>query len=147
MPLIGLDVGERRIGIAVSDELGLFAHPRETIERGRKREFQLLRALIKNTSPKKIVIGYPLELNGNRGEKAELVEKFRDRLIGHLSQEKGFSNVPVVLWDERLTSVQAERILRGSSVRIGDRRAVTDSIAAVIILESYMQSIANGGEP
>lgn len=140
MKLLALDVGERRIGVAVSDQLGMFAHPRETILCGGKEEFRRIIEMVRIESPEAVVVGYPLELNGSRGERALWVEKFADKLKGHLSRHAELRNIPIELWDERLTSVEAERRLKGSRLRGEDRKAMTDSIAAVIILESYLSA-------
>ncbi len=144
MKLLALDLGERRIGVAVSDELGMFAHPRETILCGGKREFQQLVEVVRSERPSAIVVGHPLEMSGQRGERALWVEKFCERLRGHLSRDPELREIKFHLWDERLTSTEAERNLRGSRLRGEERKAMTDSVAAVIILESFLEGMAKG---
>jgi len=136
---LALDVGEKRIGVAQSDELGMFAHARETIYCGKRQEFQDLTRVIGELKPAAIVVGYPLEMSGKKGPRVQLVEKFCDRLKGYLSSDPDLRKLEFIFWDERLTSVEAERALRGKSP--SERKAMTDSVAAVIILESYLSSL------
>ncbi len=147
MILIALDVGEKRIGVAVSDALGMFAHPREAIQVGGKAEFRALIALFLLERPAEIVIGYPIELSGQRGERAKWVERFRDRLRGHLNSEPLLQGLKLTLWDERLSSVQAERALRSAGHFKEKQKSMTDSLAAAFILEAYMQSKETEARP
>jgi len=138
--MVGLDIGEKRIGVAVSDSLGLFAHPREAIFGDKKVAFKKLIELFNAESPEEVVIGYPLELSGERGERAVWAEKFKDQLRGHISAHSNLRAMKLTLWDERLSSVQAERALATAGHFGKKRKAMTDSLAAAIILESYLKA-------
>ncbi len=135
--MLALDLGEVRIGIALSDLLGVTAQPVGNIEReGKRRNLAALRDLIEEHDVRRIVIGNPLLLSGDAGTAAEQAEAFaaqvRDR----------FPEIPVELWDERLTTVEAERAMIGGGVRRGKRRKVIDALAATLILQSYLDSQA-----
>jgi putative holliday junction resolvase len=130
-----LDVGSERIGVAVTDELGMFAHARPQLLCGKKQEFQQLKSIIAEYLPAKIIVGLPLELSGKKGSQAEQVEKFCAKLSGYLSDNSQLRAIPIIFYDERLSSVEAERYLRGNK----HRKSMTDSVAAVIILESYLR--------
>jgi putative Holliday junction resolvase len=133
--LLGLDVGSERIGVAVTDELGMFAHPRARVLCGKKKEFQELKRIIAEFLPERIIVGLPLELSGKKGAQTEYVEKFCAKLSGYLSDNPALRAIPIIFHDERLSSAEAERYLRGNK----HRKSMTDSVAAVIILESYLQ--------
>lgn len=139
MRVIGLDYGSKTVGVAVSDPLGLTAQAVETI--WRKQENKLRRTLarieelIAEYQADTIVVGYPKNMNNTIGERAEKSLEFRDML------EKR-TGLPVVMWDERLTSVAAERTLMESGVRRENRKQYLDELAAVFILQGYLDSLA-----
>lgn len=135
--ILGLDFGSKTVGVAVSDALGMTAQGVETIVR--KNEDKLrqtcarIEALIAEYEIGLLVLGYPKNMDDTIGERARKTEEFRDML----ERRTGLS---VVLWDERLTTVEAEQILIESGVRRENRKAVIDKIAAMIILQSYLDS-------
>jgi len=138
MILVGLDLGEKRIGVSVSDQEGLFAHPRPAIVCSKGEQHKKLVELMLIERPVEIVIGHPLELSGKRGERALWVEKFCDKLRGHFSAYPELKGVKLTLWDERLSSVQAERALLAAGHSGSKLKSMTDSLSATIILESYL---------
>ncbi len=130
--VLALDVGARRIGVAVSDPLGITAQGLDTIQRRNKRtDFAQLESVIRQYEVVELVVGYPLRLSGEVGIQAEKMTL----LAGEL--EKHFQ-IPVHLWDERLTSTEANRILRESEISIEKRAKAVDRMAAVLILQSWM---------
>jgi putative Holliday junction resolvase len=132
--VLGLDVGSRTIGIAISDPLGITAQGLETIRRKNKRyDFEQLANLVRNYSVAEIVVGYPLRLSGAEGIQSEKMQLFAEEL------RKKFG-LPVHLWDERLTSSQANRILREAELSIKKRGAAVDRMAAVLILQNWMEA-------
>ena len=136
MRLIGLDVGECRIGVALSDPLGKTAQPLETVARD-EESVRRLADLVAETGAGTIVVGLPLLLDGSEGRQAGLVRQFADELAGAV-------DVPVVFTDERLTTRQAERVLATGKVKRGKKREATDMIAAALILRSYMDGLPEG---
>jgi putative Holliday junction resolvase len=129
-----LDFGKRRIGLAVSDELGITAQGIETLQRTNVREdLARLAQLIAEKSVSLILMGNPLHMSGREGRQVEYTRDFAERL-------STATGVPVEYWDERLTSVQAERVLRESGISIEKRARAVDQLAAVILLESYLDS-------
>ncbi len=132
MSLLGLDFGEKRIGVARSDELNLMAHPVGFIEhRSEEHVAREIQKLIDEFQIKKIVIGFPKTLKGQTGAQAEKVLSFSNRLSAQIS-------CPIVTWDERLTTAQAERALIAQDVSRAKRREKRDAIAAEIMLQSYL---------
>jgi putative Holliday junction resolvase len=132
--ILGLDVGSKRIGVAVSDPLGITAQGLPTIHRENKRlDFEKLGAVIRDYQVTQIVVGLPLRMSGQEGVQAEKMQAFAEEL------RKRFA-MPVHLWDERLTSAQANRLLRETEMSIKRRGAVVDQMAAVLILQSFMES-------
>ena len=132
MSLLGLDYGQKRIGVAQSDELNLMAHAIGFIEH-RNEEYvtQEIQKLIDEYRIQKIVIGLPITLKGETGTQAEKVLLFSSRLGNRIS-------CPIVTWDERLTTAQAERALIDQDVSRAKRREKRDAIAAEIMLQSYL---------
>jgi putative Holliday junction resolvase len=131
---MGLDYGERRIGVALSDPLGLTAQPLTTLERtSLDRDLDALEALLRRHEVRRVILGLPLSLKGERGERARAAEGFGRRL----ERQAG---VPVEAWDERLTSVQAERALLEGDVSRRRRREIIDRTAAVFILQSWLDA-------
>lgn len=130
--ILGLDVGTRTIGIAVSDPLGITAQGLETIRRKNKRaDFERLDQFVRQYEVREFVVGYPTRLSGAASAQTEKVEIF----VEHLRQRFGLT---VHLWDERLTSVEAGRLLRESEMSIRRRGEVIDRLAAVLILQGYL---------
>jgi putative Holliday junction resolvase len=134
--LLGLDVGSKTIGVAVSDALGITAQGLETIRRKNKRtDFALLEGLIRHYEIAEIVVGNPLRMSGAEGRQSEKVSAFAEELHHRFA-------LPVHLWDERLTSVQANRLLREMELSIQKRAKAVDRMAAVLILQSFLDSRA-----
>lgn len=132
---MGLDVGDKTIGVAISDLFGWTAQGLETIQRiGIKKDLQRLEAIIKEHDINKIVVGLPKNMNGTIGPQGEKVLEFNERLKGR------FKDVEIVLWDERLTTVAAERSLIEADVSRKKRKEVIDKMAAVYILQGYLDS-------
>ena len=135
---MGLDYGSKTVGVAVSDGLGLTAQGIETITRPAenklRRTLARIEALIGEYQVSQIVLGLPKNMNNTLGERAERTLEFRDMLIRRTS-------LPVVLWDERLTTVSAERTLMEAGVRREHRKEYLDKIAAVYILQGYLDSL------
>ena len=139
MRILGLDPGERRIGIAISDPTGTLAHPLQTLVRGsREEDFSAIAALVAEHDVELVVVGWPLSLDGTEGPQARRVARYTDALAACLP-------VPVVSWDERFTTAAANEILRQIRGRKGRRRArargQVDAIAAAVILQSYLDSV------
>jgi putative holliday junction resolvase len=134
--ILGLDYGEKRIGVAVCDELGLTAQGLTTIIRkNKKHDWEILGNLVKNYKVEKIVIGYPLKMDGTEGIQCEKVNRFKALL------EKTFA-LPVIKWQETLSTKEAEEILINSGVRWKKRKEKVDKLAACLILQNYLDSIA-----
>ena len=132
--VLGLDVGSRRIGIAISDPLGLTAQGLPTLLRQNKRlDFEQLAKIITDYQVSEIVVGYPLRLSGMEGIQSEKMQLFAQEL------HKKFS-LPVHLWDERLTSTQANRLLRETDLSIKKRGRAVDRMAAILILQNWMEA-------
>ena len=138
MRIMGLDYGSKTVGVAISDPLGLTAQGIETI--WRKEENKLRRTcarieeLISEYGVEKIVLGLPKHMNNDIGDRAERSLEFGEML-------KRRTGLEVVMWDERLTTAQAERTLMEGKVRREDRKKYIDKIAAVFILQGYLDSI------
>ena len=137
MRILGLDYGEKRIGVAVCDELGLTAQGLPTIIRKtKKHDLEILENIIKNYNIEKIVIGYPVRLDGSEGIQCEKVNRFASVL------EKNFF-LPVLKWPETLSTKEAEEILINSGVRWKKRKDKVDKLAACLILQAYLDSSAS----
>ncbi len=136
MRILGLDYGEKRIGVAICDELGLTAQGLPTlIRKTKKNDLEILSRWIRNYSVQKIVIGYPLRLDGSEGIQCEKVNRFANLL------DKTFL-LPVLKWPETLSTKEAEEILRESGVRWQKRKEKVDRLAACLILQDYLDSVA-----
>jgi putative holliday junction resolvase len=136
--VLGLDVGSKRIGLAVSDLLGITAQGIETIHRQNKRlDFAQLENVIREYEVAEIVVGYPLRMSGVEGIQAEKMQRFAEELRQRFA-------IPVHLWDERLSSAQANRLLRETEMSIQRRGQVVDQMAAVLILQSWMDARSGG---
>ncbi len=129
-------MGSKTIGQAVSDPLGITAQGLDTIRRKNKRtDFEQLRRAIDDYDVREIVVGHPLRMSGEQGRQSEKVAAFAEELRARFG-------LPVHLWDERLTSVQANRVLREAELSIAKRAAAVDRMAAVLILQSYLDAHA-----
>jgi len=132
--ILGLDVGARRIGVAISDPLGITAQGLETLHRKNKKyDLQFFRRLIREYDVQEIVVGLPLRMSGAEGTQAEKIQLFAEDLRKHFQ-------LPVHLWDERLTSAEANRLLRETDLSIEKRGQAVDRMAAILILQSWMES-------
>lgn len=135
--IMGLDVGDKTIGVAVSDLMGLTAQGVKTVKRvGKKKDIEELKAIIKERQVNKIVSGLPKNMNGTLGPQGEKVIKFCELL----EQETG---IKIEYWDERLSTVAAERTLIQGNVRRENRKSVIDMVAATIILQGYLDRQRN----
>jgi putative Holliday junction resolvase len=132
--VLGLDVGSRRIGVAVSDPLGITAQGLETLQRkNKKHDFAYLRRVVRDYEIGEIVVGLPLRMSGVEGMQAEKIQVFADEL-------RKYFKLPIHLWDERLTSAEANRLLRETELSIEKRGQAVDRMAAILILQSWMDS-------
>jgi putative Holliday junction resolvase len=133
MRSMSLDVGTRTIGVAASDLMGMIANGVETIRRtSEERDLQRIGELIAEYEVDTMVVGYPKNMNGSVGERAQSCEA---RVIG-----ERFPQLKIVLWDERLSTVAAEKILIDADLRRSKRKKVIDMMAAVVILQNYLDS-------
>jgi putative holliday junction resolvase len=134
MRSMGLDVGDKTIGVAVSDELGWTAQGVETIRReGKKKDYARLEELIKQYDVGEIIVGLPKNMNGTIGPRGELCQVFAEYVHNR-------SHLPVKMWDERLTTMAAERMLISADVSRKKRKQVIDKMAAVMILQNYLDA-------
>lgn len=135
MRILGLDHGTRRIGVALSDEMRLIAQPLEYIPSEPFAEFvERLVKILREQNVELVVIGLPRNMDGSYGPAAEKVREFVQALAAKI-------NVPIKLWDERLTTVQAQRVLIQGGTRRQQRKQKVDQIAAAILLQSYLDSL------
>ncbi len=133
MRILGLDVGQKRIGVAISDELGIIAQPLTTVNQGKMEEVvESLRILVKKYDVGEIVVGLPRHMNGRLGREGEEIVSFGKELQKKLG-------VPVVFWDERLSTVAAEKTLLEGDTSRYRRRKVIDRVAANWILGGYLE--------
>jgi putative holliday junction resolvase len=131
-PILGIDFGEARIGVAISDELRLLAHPVETIS-GERDAISRIVEIARAKKIEKVVVGVPRNMDGSFGAAAEKALQFVEKL-------REVANCPVATWDERLTSVAANRQMREAGRKTKKTRAYIDQVAAQIILQSYLDS-------
>jgi putative Holliday junction resolvase len=133
MRIIGLDVGKRRIGVAVSDESGVCATAIEVVDRRsmKKDEFKWLTDLVDEYQGEEVVVGLPVNMNGQLGDSANETLKY----VEHIKDK---INIPVKTWDERLSTVQGERILLEADLSRKKRKGIIDKLSAQIILQSYL---------
>jgi putative Holliday junction resolvase len=132
---MGLDIGTKRIGVAVSDETGTLAQGRGVVTReSDSRAIDQIKSIIEEYKVEEIVAGLPLNMNGTKGERARDCEEFS----GLLEKETG---LPVKLWDERLSTKEVEDVLVAADVSRDKRKKVTDKLAAQIILQDYLDSL------
>ncbi|WP_163652974.1 Holliday junction resolvase RuvX [Listeria sp. PSOL-1] len=136
MRIMGLDVGSKTVGVAISDELGWTAQGIETItinEEAKQFGYKRVQELVLLYQVEKVVVGLPKNMNNTIGPRAESSQKYAEVLANRLGKE-------VVLWDERLTTAQAERTLLEADVSRKKRKQVIDKLAAVMILQSYLDA-------
>lgn len=142
MRIIGLDYGTKTVGVAVSDSLGITAQAVDTITRKEENKLRQtlarIEALIDEYNVEEIVVGLPKNMNNTIGERAEACRDFADKLERR-------TGLPVIMWDERLTTVSADNVLKECGVRRENRKAVVDKIAAVFILQGYLDYKSNSG--
>ena len=142
MRIIGLDYGTKTVGVAVSDSLCITAQAVETITRKEENKLRQtlarIEALIDEYNVEEIVVGLPKNMNNTIGERAEACRDFADKLERR-------TGLPVIMWDERLTTVSADNVLKECGVRRENRKAVVDKIAAVFILQGYLDYKSNSG--
>lgn len=137
MRILGLDYGEARIGMAVSDVTEMLASPLETVcEKDRKLQIEKTALAARENGVQKIVVGYPKHMDGTVGHRAVYTEEFAKELSELLQ-------IPYELWDERLSSTEAHRILESGGVSGKKRKTKVDKIAAVIILQGYLDAHNN----
>lgn len=138
--ILALDPGSKRIGVALSDELGWTAQPLETYERRSVSEdVAHIQQLVRQHHVRRVVMGLPIRMDGRPGPEADAARLFLESLERAL-------DVPVIAWDERLTSRAAEKVLIDADVSRKKRRGTVDRIAAAILLQSYLQSLSSEGE-
>lgn len=132
--VLGIDYGTVRIGLAVSDPLGMLATPLETLEGGKPRQnVEAIAEICRNKEITKIVVGRPLNMDGSEGSLVPEIDAFMDRLTSEVT-------FPVISWDERMTSLTAERGLREAGAKQKRKKELVDQVAAQIILQHYLDS-------
>jgi putative holliday junction resolvase len=137
--ILGIDLGRARIGVAVSDELGMLAHPVETIP-ANTDVARRIAELVREKNAERVIIGLPRHMNGSAGIGATEAMAFAKKLQTLVPCE-------VVTWDERLTTTAANRALRESGRKVRDSRGVVDQVAAQMILQGYLDSLPASGIP
>ncbi len=139
MRIMGLDYGSKTIGVSISDPLGLTAQGIETIERKNedklRQSFARIESLISEYEVEKIVLGFPKNMNNSVGERGEKTLLFKEQLERRV-------NLEVILWDERLTTVEANRTLIEGNIRREERKKYVDKLAAIFILQGYLDSVS-----
>ena len=140
MRILGLDYGSVTVGVAICDPLGITAQPLETITRQAenklRRTLARIEEIVNEYGVESIVLGYPKNMNNSVGERAQKTLDFKAQLERR-------TGLPVILWDERLTTIAADRSLEESGVRKENRKKVIDQIAAVFILQGYLDRLAS----
>ncbi len=138
---LALDVGEKTVGLALSDLLGLTAQGLETIRRKSiKDDLKILGEIISANEVKKLIIGLPKNMNGTEGERCQLVRNFAEKI------QNTYPNIEIKFWDERLSTVAAEKSLIAADVSRKKRKKVIDKMAAVHILQGYLDGLNLKGE-
>ena len=134
--ILALDPGTKRIGVAVSDEMGWIAQPLETFtRRSLEADIAHIQTLVQQHDVREVVMGLPLRLSGRIGPEAEGVQRFMATLEQRLQ-------IPIIAWDERLTSKSAEDLLIEANVSRKKRKGAVDRVAAAILLQSYLETVA-----
>ncbi len=133
--ILALDLGKKRIGLALSDELGLTAQGLKTLDReGRRADIETLRRMAVESGVELFLVGDPVQMSGAASRQSEYTREFAREL-------EYKTGLPVKFWDERWTSREAERTLRGSGIAHGERKPAIDRLSAVILLQSYLDSV------
>ena len=137
MRILGLDLGDRTIGVAVCDPLGYTAQGITTIRRKKEEaDIEELKKICEEYTVEKIVLGFPKNMNGTVGPQGEKAKAFGEKI-------KNILNLDIILWDERLTTVAATRAMLESDMSRANRKKIVDKVAATFILQGYLDSIAN----
>lgn len=135
MKILAVDYGERRTGLAVSDDLGITAQGLDTIETYNESEIvSLVARVAQETGAEKIVVGLPLNMNGTESDKSKKVRDFGAQLAQ-------ITSLPVVFWDERMTSLQAQRVMREMGKKTYGHKHMIDRISATLILQEFMKTL------
>lgn len=138
MRILGLDYGSKTVGVAVSDPLLITAQGVEIIRRDSenkiRKTYARIEELCREYEVEKIVLGYPKNMNGTDGERVEKTLKFKEDIERR-------TGLPVIMWDERLTTVSADKVMIESNIRRENRKEFVDEIAAMLILQNYLESI------
>lgn len=142
MRILGIDYGDRRIGIAVSDPFGWTAQGVETIhwKGSLEKAIERIHQLIKEYNINKVVVGFPKNMNGTIGPRGEKTLEFIEMINGYQA-ENGINEFEIVKWDERLSTVAANRTMHELGVKTSKKKNVVDQIAAVYILQGYLDSV------
>ncbi len=134
--ILALDLGKRRIGLAISDPLGITAQGLPNLDRSNKRaDLEALDKLVKEREVGMLLIGNPMNMGGAEGRQSGWAREFGEAIARR-------TGLPVKYWDERLTTVEAGRVLRESGISIEKRAAAVDRLSAVILLQSYLDSLS-----
>lgn len=138
MRILGIDFGESRIGIAISDPMGWTAQGLETVKskESLKKAMARIMEIINQYQVKEIVVGYPLNMNGTKGPRTERTEDFIQKL-------SGMGDFNIIKWDERLTTVSAHRTMNELGVKASNKKNIVDTMSAVFILQGYLDRQAN----
>ncbi len=143
MRIMGIDYGDSRIGIAISDPFGWTAQGIETIKWNGNLQIPLkrIKELVDEYHVSRIVVGFPRNMNGTVGPRGQKTLEFIDALDGYINGSLSTRKTDIVKWDERLTTVAAQRIMQETGVKTSRKKAVVDKIAAVYMLQGYLDSL------
>ncbi len=147
MRILGIDYGDSRIGIALSDPFGWTAQAIETIEKKNNKEtLKRITEIVNEYEVEKIVLGFPKNMNGTIGPRGEKTDKFQTQLKSYLSDPSSNKNfqkeIEIIKWDERLTTVSANRAMHEMDIKTSKKKGIVDQISAVYILQGYLDSKA-----
>ncbi len=141
MRILGLDVGTKRIGVAISDELGWTAQGIKTLHRSNEEsDLRKIRDITREYGVEKIVVGLPRNMNGSLGPQAEMA-------LGFVQELREILDLPIITWDERLSTVEATKMLIRADLSRKKRKGKVDMTAAILILQSYLDSLAGKENP
>jgi putative Holliday junction resolvase len=144
MKLLALDVGERRVGVAVSDRTGLIATPLAVLRRTSKAEdFAKIAGMVREQGVEGLVVGHPLNVDGSAGYQARRVERYTSELVEALAEDG--VDLPLVLWDERMSTLRAQEAMIVAGRKPRDRRARIDAVAAAVVLQDYLDENRGNG--
>ena len=138
---MALDVGDARIGVALSDPLGITAQPFASVDQNGRSVRSIIK-IIEEQNVREIVVGLPLELNGEVGTQAKKVEEFVAILRSALDRNRELKGMKIGFWDERFTTAEAKRVTAGSGLKNEESRAALDRVSATLILEGYLERAA-----